>query len=166
MANYFGKRRLTQILFNYLEQSAPEKLSKLKRDLKENSKCTDFYLCYKKHRNSEWLNTSIYNGDTVVYQIKIFATGTDNKAVTLWENKVIENDYGEKSTQIFSATTYYDKTFNPKLYNDTKYADLLQHSEVLQIQSIAKESPDSQLSTLNTPFMEQEEEDDEWDLER
>lgn len=100
MTSYLGKQRLTRILYNYLEQSAPEKLSELKRELKNSGKYRKYKIRYKKYRNSEWLNTGIYFGD-IVYYFEIYACGKDGKSVTLSEKKVIGDDYGENVTQTF-----------------------------------------------------------------
>lgn len=40
MASYLGKQRLTRILYNYLENSAPEKLSELKCEPKSDGEKT------------------------------------------------------------------------------------------------------------------------------
>lgn len=72
MASYLGKQRLTRILYNYLENSAPEKLSELKRELKSDGEYRKYKIRYKKHQNSEWLNTSIYFGD-IEYRFEIYA---------------------------------------------------------------------------------------------
>lgn len=132
MASYLGKQRLTQILYNYLEQSAPEKLSELKRELKSDGEYRKYKIRYKKYRNSEWLNTSIYFGD-IEYRFEIYACGKDGKSVILREKKVTEDDYDENVTQTFCGTAYYDKDFNPRLGIKASWC-----SDLLQVQSIAK----------------------------
>lgn len=113
MASYLGKQRLTRILYNYLENSAPEKLSELKRELKSDGEYRKYKIRYKKHQNSEWLNTSIYFGD-IEYRFEIYACGKDGKSVKLREKKVTEGDYDENVIQTFCGTAYYDKDFNPR----------------------------------------------------
>ena len=53
MTNYFGKQKLTQLLYNYLELSAPEKLAELKRELKAAGEGRKYIIGYKKYRGSE-----------------------------------------------------------------------------------------------------------------
>lgn len=131
MANYFGKQKLTRILYNYLEQSAPEKLAELKRELKAAGEYRKFEIDYKKYRGSEWLKSKIFFGD-IEYRFEIYAFGKEAKYVTLREKKII-GDYDENVTQTFCGTAYYDKDFNP--IPDVKASWC---SDLLQVQSIAK----------------------------
>lgn len=132
MTNYLGKQRLTRILYNYLEQSATEKLSELKRELKNDSEYRKYQIRYKKYRGNEWLSTSIYFAN-IEFRFEIYAWGKHYKCVILTEEKVIDNDYGENKTQIFRGVAYYDEDFNP-----VPDANLLRFNELLQVHSIAK----------------------------
>ena len=131
MVNYFGKQKLTRILYNYLEQSAPEKLAELKRELKAAGEYRKYEIRYKKYRGSEWLNSSIYFGD-IEYRFEIFTTGGTAKRVTLREYKVIDGERGDVVTEIFSGYAYYNKDFEPITKTDYKYSDML------ILQSLAK----------------------------
>ena len=131
MTNYFGKQKLTKILYNYLEQSAPEKLAELKRELKAAGEYRKYEIRYKKHRGSEWLNTSIYFGD-IEYRFEVYSFGGSGKRVTLREYKVIDGERGDIVTETFSGFAYYDKDFKPITNTTDKYSDLL------ILQSIAK----------------------------
>lgn len=131
MTNYFGKQKLTKILYNYLEQSAPEKLAELKRELKAAGEYRKYEIQYKKRRGSEWLNTSIYFGD-IEYRFEVYSFGGSGKRVTLREYKVIDGDRGDIVTETFSGFAYYDKDFKPITNTTDKYSDLL------ILQSIAK----------------------------
>lgn len=131
MTNYFGKQKLTKILYNYLEQSAPEKLAELKRELKAAGEYRKYEIQYKKRRGSEWLNTSIYFGD-IEYRFEVYSFGCSGKRVTLREYKVIDGERGDIVTETFSGFAYYDKDFNPITNTTDKYSDLL------ILQSIAK----------------------------
>lgn len=111
MANYLGKRRLTLLLYDYLEQSAPEKLSELKRELKSDGEYRKYKILYRKYRNSEWLNTNIYFDD-IEYRFEMFACGSKGKSVALWEKKAIADDYDESVIQIYGGVAYYDENFN------------------------------------------------------
>ncbi len=132
MPNYFGKQRLTRILYYYLEQTAPEKLAELKRELKAAGEYRKWEISYKKHRGSEWLETHIYFDDTE-YSFEIYACGKAAKSVTLREKKIIGDD-DESVTQTFTGTAYYDENFNPRF--DVKFP--WRCSELLALQSIAK----------------------------
>ena len=129
MVNYFGKQRLTRILYNYLEQSAPEKLSELKRELKAAGEYRKYEIKYEKHYGSEWLKSRIFFGD-IEYRFEIYASGRETKNVTLREKKVV-GDYDESITETFCGFAYYDKDFNPI---NTKE----RCSDLLQVQSIIK----------------------------
>lgn len=131
MTNYFGKQKLTKILYNYLEQSAPEKLAELKRELKAAGENRKYEIQYKKRRGSEWLNTSIYFGD-IEYRFEVYSFGGSGKRVTLREYKVIDGERGDIVTETFSGFAYYDKDFKPITNTTDKYSDLL------ILQSIAK----------------------------
>lgn len=131
MTNYFGKQKLTKILYNYLEQSAPEKLAELKRELKAAGEYRKYEIQYKKRRGSEWLNTSIYFGD-IEYRFEVYSFGGSGKRVTLREYKVIDGERGDIVTETFSGFAYYDKDFKPITNTTDKYSDLL------ILQSIAK----------------------------
>lgn len=131
MVNYFGKQKLTRILYNYLEQSAPEKLAELKCELKAAGDFRKDEIRYKKYRGSEWLNSSIYFGD-IEYRFEIYSFGSSGKRVTLREYKVIDGERGDIVTQTFSGFAYYDTDFNPITDTTDKYSDLL------ILQSIAK----------------------------
>lgn len=131
MTNYFGKQKLTKILYNYLEQSAPEKLAELKRELKAAGEYRKYEIQYKKRRGSEWLNTSIYFGD-IEYRFEVYSFGGSGKRVTLSEYKVIDGERGDIVTETFSGFAYYDKDFKPITNTTDKYSDLL------ILQSIAK----------------------------
>lgn len=111
MANYLGKKRLTLLLYDYLEQSAPEKLSELKRELKDDGEYRKYKILYRKYRNSEWLNTNIYF-DGIEYRFEMFACGSKGKSVVIREKKVIADDYDESVTQTYSGVAYYDGNFN------------------------------------------------------
>ncbi|MGN0686807.1 MAG: hypothetical protein ACI4KA_01720 [Oscillospiraceae bacterium] len=124
MTNYFGKQRLTRILYNYLVQSAPEKLAELKRELKESGEYRKYEIRYKKYRGSEWLNTSIFFGD-IEYRFEIYSFGSSGKRVTLREYKVIDGDRGDIVTETFSGFAYYDKDFNPITATTDKYSNFL-----------------------------------------
>lgn len=124
MTNYFGKARLTKILYNYLEQSAPEKLAELKRELKAAGEYRKYEIQYKKRRGREWLNTSIYFGD-IEYRFEVYSFGGSGKRVTLCEYKVIDGVRGDIVTETFSGFAYYDKDFNPITATKDKYSDLL-----------------------------------------
>lgn len=123
MTNYFGKQRLTKILYNYLEQTAPEKLAELKRELKAAGEYRKYEIKYKKFRGDEWLKSRIYFGD-IEYRFEIYAYGNGAKSVTLREKKVI-GDYDESVTQTFVGTAYYDKDFNPINSNVPWCSDLV-----------------------------------------
>lgn len=124
MTNYFGKARLTKILYNYLEQSAPEKLAELKRELKEAGEYRNYKISYKKCRGGEWIDTSIYFGD-IEYRFKVYSFGGSGKMVTLREYKVIDGERGDIVTETFSGFAYYDKDFNPITATKDKYSDFL-----------------------------------------
>lgn len=128
MTNYFGKQRLTRILYNYLAQSAPEKLAELKRELKAAGEYRKDEIRYKKYRGSEWLNASICFAD-IEYRFEIYAFysfgGAGGKRVTLREYKVIDGERGDIVTEAFSGFAYYDKDFNTITNTTDKYSELL-----------------------------------------
>lgn len=132
MANYFGKQRLVRILYYYLEQTAPEKLAELKRELRESGEYRKYEISYKKYRGNEWLKAHVYFGD-VEYRFELYACGKSAKSVTLREKKII-GDYDESVAQIFVGNAYYDEDFNPIL--DVQFP--WRCSDLLILQSIAK----------------------------
>lgn len=132
MANYFGKQRLVKILYSYLEQTAPEKLAELKRELKTAGEYRKYEIKYEKHRGNEWLKAHIYFDD-IEYRFEIYACGKSAKNVTLREKKTI-GDYDENVTQTFVGTAYYNEDFIPIL--DVKVP--WRCSDLLALQSIAK----------------------------
>ena len=124
MTNYFGKQKLTKILYNYLEQSAPEKLAELKRELKAAGENRKYEIRYKKFRDIEWLDAPIYFGD-IEYRVEVYSFGDSGKRVTLHEYKVIAGERGDIVTKTFSGFAYYDKDFNPITATKDKYSVLL-----------------------------------------
>ncbi len=131
MTNYFGRRRLTLILFGYLEKTAPEKLEEFKETLKAEKGYEEYIITYKKYRGSEWLRTAIlYDGE--LYRLEIYAFGGGGKRVILREHKIIERDCDDITSEIFNGFAYYDKDFRPIVNTADKYSDLL------VLQSIAK----------------------------
>lgn len=138
MPNYFGKQRLVQILYNYLEQTSPDKLAELKRELREAGEYRKYEIKYDKHRGNEWLKSHIYYDD-IEYRFEIYSCGKSAKSVNLREKKII-GDYDESVNQIFVGTAYYDSDFNPIL--DIKFP--WRCSDLLILQSIAKENTNEQ----------------------
>lgn len=124
MTNYFGKQKLTRLLYHYLEQSAPEKLAEIKRELKEAGEYRKYGIRHKKYRGSEWLATGIFFGG-IEYAFEIYACGGSSKRVTLREKTIVEVEDGEKVTEIFSGYAYYDKDFKPITEIEENYSDLL-----------------------------------------
>ncbi len=125
MTNYFGKQKLTQLLYNYLELSSPEKLAELKRELKEADEDRKHIIRYKKSNGSEWLTTLIFFGE-IMYDFEIFSFGGASKHVTLRERRITDDSRGNESkTEIFSGYAYYDKDFKPITETTDKYSDLL-----------------------------------------
>lgn len=124
MTNYFGKARLVKILYYYLEQSAPEKLAELKRELKEVGEHRKYALEYRKHRGREWLRGSIIFGG-IEYRFEIYTFGGRGKRVALREDRVIVGERGDIVTETFSGFAYYDKDFKPITATTDKYSDLL-----------------------------------------
>lgn len=124
MTNYFGKQKLTRLLYHYLEQSAPEKLAEIKRELKEAGEYRKYAIRHKKYRGSEWLTTGIIFGN-IEYQFEIYACGGGAKKVTLREKTIVDEEDGEKVTEIFSGYAYYDKDFKPITDIEEKFSNLL-----------------------------------------
>ncbi len=125
MTNYFGKQKLTQLLYNYLELSSPEKLAELKRELKAAGEYRKYVIEYKKSHGSEWLKSSIRFGD-IWYYFDIYTFGGAGKRVTLREYREMDNEQGsEGRKEIFSGYAYYDKDFKPITETTDKYSDLL-----------------------------------------
>lgn len=114
MTNYFGKARLTKLLYFYLESTSPAKLAELKRELAEDEDRREYKLNYRKSRGSEWLKTEIFVGEVAFY-FEIYSFGESGKYVTLRERRSIDdNDTGapvEKET--FKGHAYYDVNFCP-----------------------------------------------------
>lgn len=124
MTNYFGKQRLTRLLYHYLEQTAPEKLAEIKRELKEAGEYRKYGIRHRKFRGSEWLTTGVFFGG-IEYEFEIYAFGGRAKHVTLREKTIIDEEDREKVTEIFSGYAYYDKNFKPITETKDKYSDLL-----------------------------------------
>ena len=114
MTNYFGKARLTKLLYFYLESTSPAKLAELKRELTEDEDRREYKLNYRKYRGSEWLKTEIFVGEVAFY-FEINSFGGSGKCVTLRERRSIDdNDTDapvEKET--FYGHAYYDANFCP-----------------------------------------------------
>lgn len=125
MTNYFGKQKLTQLLYNYLELSAPEKLAELKRELKAAGEGRKYIIGYKKYRGSEWLTSSICFGE-IEYIFEIYACGSAGKRVVLREHRIMDDEHGnEIRSDIFSGHACYDEDFKPITETTDKYSDLL-----------------------------------------
>ncbi len=125
MTNYFGKQKLTLLLFSYLELSSPIKLAELKRELKESGTYRKHIIRYKKSRGDEWLTTSIFFGK-ITYDFEIYSFGGAGKYVTLREQRRINDRRGnEIKAEIFSGYAYYDKDFKPITETTDKYSDFL-----------------------------------------
>lgn len=124
MATYFGKRKLTKILYNYLAKTSPEKLAELKRELREAGEYRKEEIRYKPFRGSEWLKASIFFAG-MTFKFEIYAEGKSYKRVTMKEYKVTEDDV---ETKTFSGYAYY-KDFKPldsdELLRSYKYSDEL-----------------------------------------
>lgn len=87
MTGHFGKRRLTKILYGYLEQSAPEKLTELKREMKNWGSDRKHLIRYKKRGSREEIYTCIFFG-AVAYHFNLRASKTETHryvSVTEWE---------------------------------------------------------------------------------
>lgn len=114
MTNYFGKARLTKLLYFYLESTSPAKLAELKRELSVDEEGREYKIYYRKSRGSEWLKTEIFVGEVAFY-FEIYSFGGSGKCVTLRERRIVD-DIGmdapvEKET--YKGQAYYDANFCP-----------------------------------------------------
>ncbi len=124
MATYFGKRKLTKILYHYLAETAPEKLAELKRELREAGEYRKEEIRYKPFRGDEWLKAQIFFAG-MTFKFEIYVTGNPYKRVTMREYRVTGD---EVTTETFSGYAYY-KEFKPldneELRRSYKYSDAL-----------------------------------------
>lgn len=115
--NYFGKRRLEKIFFNYI--SDRKDLTKIvKEDLKKWGK--DFVFHYHKCRGSEWFKTSIFderNNTSFDYELY---THTSDKgshiSMAEWHKKYADNDCeceNPIAKEKFYLHAYYTEDFYP-----------------------------------------------------
>lgn len=114
MTNYFGKTRLTKLLYFYLESTSPAKLAELKRELGEEGERREYKLYYKKSHGSEWLKTEIFVGE-VAFHFEIHSFGRSGKCVTLRERRIVEGKGAEApiEKETFNGFAYYDANFCP-----------------------------------------------------
>ncbi len=96
MVGYFGKRRLTKILYGYLEQSAPEKLTELKREMKSWGSDRKRFIRYEKRESREMISTSIFFG-AIEYRFKLCADKVESyRYVCVYEREATEDRTGEE----------------------------------------------------------------------
>ena len=129
MTNYFGKARLTKLLYYYLESTAPAKLAELKRELSEDKDAREYKFYYRKYRGSEWLKTEIFVGEvTFHFEIHGFGIGkSGKKGVTLRECRSIEDNAMEEPVEkvTFNGFAYYDENFCPINSRDRVSCELM-----------------------------------------
>lgn len=114
MTNYFGKTRLTKLLYFYLESTSPAKLAELKRELGEEGERREYKLYYKKSHGSEWLKTEIFVGEVAFY-FEIYSCGGSGKCVNLRERRSIDDNGTDAPVEkeTFNGYAYYDANFCP-----------------------------------------------------
>ncbi len=114
--NYFGKRRLEKILFNYLSASDRNNIAEaIKADFKEYGKQI---ITYKRYRGSEWFEISdIYDkyGEKLICY-RIYALTSDKGCwVSMSETHIRENDNGgDPSEKVFRCKASYTSDFYPQ----------------------------------------------------
>ena len=122
MATYFGKRKLTKILYHYLSETAPEKLAELKRELREAGEYRKHKIKYRKSSSREYLEACIIFGG-IVFQIDLYTKGKLGKRVTMREFRILEDECGENATkQTFYGYAIYGGDLKP-LENDDEKRD-------------------------------------------
>lgn len=109
--NYFGKRRLEKIFFNYI--SDRKELTKtVKKDLKELGK--EFVFHYRKNRGSEWFKVSAYDEyNSIAVYFELYTDTSDKGCHISMSEWHSEDDELENKRQVFYGHAYYTEDFCP-----------------------------------------------------